>query len=291
MNTDKNIFQEQQLHAIRIADIYNPDVIKRIKSSKNNLVDSKLPLPDSIFNKDIVVQNDPSYNQRYKPFSSKNQRKKKDYLYDDYEVYEENYKYSDSVGENYYSGEKYWKNSKNSRRERVVVNYRKSSDTYSNSNMTSAMKNNKKLNSLFKQKESKEKEGNELIDLEKINKNEVEEIEENSENDKMNDNNSDSNEQKGKRIMNKESRRMKKMFEKQERSRFKFAENPVVCEEKVNIPDYISEIIKKKISLHYFIRKYSFDFDDKLEEELLSNIISDDWIQFIQTLKQNCTVN
>jgi len=198
MNTDKSIFQEQQLHAIRIADIYNPDVIKRIKSALNNIVDSKLPSSESIFTKDIVVQNDPSYNQRYKPYSLKNQRKKKDYQYDDDDVYEENYKYLDSIGETYYSGQKYWKNSKNSRREMVEVNYRKSSDTFSNSKMTSAMKKNKKLNSIYKQKESTEKEGNNLIDLEKVNKKEVEKIEENSENDKMNDNNSDSNEIEGK---------------------------------------------------------------------------------------------
>jgi hypothetical protein len=291
MNTDKSIFQEQQLHAIRIADIYNPDVINRIKTTFNKSICSKFPSPHTIFSKEIVVQNNPSYNNKYKAYSLKNHRKTEDYQYDNYEVYEENYKYFDRNRQNYYSGGKSWKYAKNPRNDREVVNYMKSSDTYSNSNKNSATENNKNLNTLSNNKQSNEKEGNKQINLEMIMKNEVEKIEENSEIIKISENNSDINELVGNYLREKKSYRIKNMFEKQDRSRFKFADSRMANEEIVSIPEYISEIIKRKISLHYFISKYSFDFDDKLEERLLSNKISDDWIQFIQSLKQNCTVN
>ena len=53
LNVNKNIFYKQQLYAIKIADIYNPEAKnKLIKLSKKN---TKLPSPDLIYQNEIVI--------------------------------------------------------------------------------------------------------------------------------------------------------------------------------------------------------------------------------------------
>lgn len=66
LNSNKNIFLEQQIYALKIADIYNPEIKKRLtlKKSKNGL-----PSPDTIYNKEVVKEHDPSFNQKQKMYS------------------------------------------------------------------------------------------------------------------------------------------------------------------------------------------------------------------------------
>lgn len=54
---NKNIFLEQHLYAIRIADIYNPDVKKRLQSVKT--FKTIFPAIHTLYSKDIIRDNDP----------------------------------------------------------------------------------------------------------------------------------------------------------------------------------------------------------------------------------------
>ncbi len=57
LNYNKNIFLEQQYYAIKIADIYHPDIRKKVLNIKK--IKSVFPSPDLIYNKDVVRENDP----------------------------------------------------------------------------------------------------------------------------------------------------------------------------------------------------------------------------------------
>jgi hypothetical protein len=59
LNINKNIFLDQQIYAIKIADLYNPEVRKNIMSNKK--FKTVLPSPETIYNKDIVKEQDPVY--------------------------------------------------------------------------------------------------------------------------------------------------------------------------------------------------------------------------------------
>ena len=63
LNVNKNIFYKQQLYAIKIADIYNPDVKnKLLKQSKKN---TKFPSPDLIYQNEIVIENEKYYKNSF----------------------------------------------------------------------------------------------------------------------------------------------------------------------------------------------------------------------------------
>ena len=57
LNLNKNIFYEQQLYAIKIADIYNPEVKKRLLLGKNKK--TMFPSTDLIYQNEIVLDNEP----------------------------------------------------------------------------------------------------------------------------------------------------------------------------------------------------------------------------------------
>ena len=57
LNVNKNIFYEQQLYAIKIADIYNPEVKKRLLLGKNKK--TMFPSTDLIYQNEIVLDNEP----------------------------------------------------------------------------------------------------------------------------------------------------------------------------------------------------------------------------------------
>ncbi len=63
LNVNKNIFYKQQLYAIKIADIYNPEVKnKLLKLSKKN---TKFPSPDLIYQNEIVIENEKTYKSSF----------------------------------------------------------------------------------------------------------------------------------------------------------------------------------------------------------------------------------
>lgn len=62
LNGNKNIFVEQQLYAIKIADLYNPEVKSRLmKLSEKRPYVPVLPSSESVYFKNIVKENDPIY--------------------------------------------------------------------------------------------------------------------------------------------------------------------------------------------------------------------------------------
>ena len=60
LNVNKNIFYEQQLYAIKIADIYNPEVRKKLLLGAKNKK-TMFPSTDLIFKSEVVIENDPIY--------------------------------------------------------------------------------------------------------------------------------------------------------------------------------------------------------------------------------------
>ena len=58
LNVNKNIFYEQQLFAIKIADIYNPEIKKKLLLGGKNK-NTMFPSTDLIYKSDIVIENEP----------------------------------------------------------------------------------------------------------------------------------------------------------------------------------------------------------------------------------------
>ena len=62
MNGNKNIFIEQQLYAIKIADLYNPEIKSKLMMiAEKRQYQSILPCPESVYDKEIVKENDPIF--------------------------------------------------------------------------------------------------------------------------------------------------------------------------------------------------------------------------------------
>jgi hypothetical protein len=64
LNSNKNIFMEQQLYAIKIGDIYNADIKKRLLVAKK--VKSAFPAGETIYSKDVVREMDPARSTKAK---------------------------------------------------------------------------------------------------------------------------------------------------------------------------------------------------------------------------------
>ena len=61
MNSNKNIFYEQQLLAIEILDLYNSEVKRSLCNKNKKKLKCVFPSIDSIYSKDIVIESDPAY--------------------------------------------------------------------------------------------------------------------------------------------------------------------------------------------------------------------------------------
>lgn len=87
MNTNKNIFYEQQILAMSIANIFNKDIKKKLKvvSKKKSI----FPSIDSIYNKEIIKENDPD-NKTNTSASSKKTYNMNEYN-DSYSYYDDDY--------------------------------------------------------------------------------------------------------------------------------------------------------------------------------------------------------
>jgi len=60
MNSNKNIFYEQQLLAMKLLDVFNPEVRERLNSlGEKSKMKRVLPAPENIYSKDIVKERDP----------------------------------------------------------------------------------------------------------------------------------------------------------------------------------------------------------------------------------------
>lgn len=111
MNSNTSIFYEQQLLAMKLADIFNPEVKKKIKTvNKKKCI---FPTPDTIYSKDIVLEQSPDYeatnsssnsSSYHKYYDNYNSNYKKKYNENDY--YSNNYyKRYDNYNDDYYKNE------------------------------------------------------------------------------------------------------------------------------------------------------------------------------------------
>jgi len=62
LSSNKNLFYIQQLYAIKIANIYNPEVKKKIMAFANKSANSVFPSPDQIYENEVVIENQPKNN-------------------------------------------------------------------------------------------------------------------------------------------------------------------------------------------------------------------------------------
>lgn len=107
MNSNTNIFYEQQLLAMKIADIFNSEIKKKLKNI-NTKKKCILPTTDSIYVKDIVIEQNNTYND-YKFYEnnsnfSKYKKKYNDEYYDNY-YKNSKYEYQDEDGDCFYENQ------------------------------------------------------------------------------------------------------------------------------------------------------------------------------------------
>lgn len=91
MSTNKNIFHEQQLLAIKVADLYNQEIKKKLIAPKK--YKSVLPSTEMLYEKEVVLENDPEGHYKKKRFYSDGNGGKfrKKYEYEDQESYYQDY--------------------------------------------------------------------------------------------------------------------------------------------------------------------------------------------------------
>ena len=69
LNSNKTNFHLQHSYAIKIADVYNPEVKKKLMSSKKGK--TVFPSPDLIYRSIFVIENDPNYHKDFIPTHKK----------------------------------------------------------------------------------------------------------------------------------------------------------------------------------------------------------------------------
>ena len=246
MNSNTNIFYEQQILAMKLADIFNTEVKKKLKTiSKKKSI---FPSTDTIYGKDIVIEQESNISTGTKFYSSSSANKyKKKYNEDYYNYYDryENYnefnnnenELSRQKSESFskYMNEDIDKNSKFISKSKSPITIKKKITT------SSVSPNQKKISLDIKGKEISQKENN-LTPIVT----------------------------------------QKKFYYNRERSRFDFVKN----ENDSNlVPQHVTDLICKKISRHSFFKKFFSEFEKKnindciyFEKELKKK---DSWSEFI----------
>ena len=234
--SNKVIFTQQHSYAIKIADIYNPEVKKRILSQKKGK--TVFPSPDIIYRTITVIDKDKKLN------NSKAKKSNND--------------------------------NKNEMNNKGKIN--------------SPLKENK-INKEIKEKITKYKSYNEEESYE-----EEEEGEENEDYEDEEDKSSNSNEDKNKKpnnnnsttkndTLNIQNNKKQKLFLNRDKSRFDFCIKNNEEKNNIVVPEYILNIIDKKIKSYNLTKYMQTKLIDKifLNESIKNNneIINDEWTKFI----------
>ena len=234
--SNKVIFTQQHSYAIKIADIYNPEVKKRILSQKKGK--TVFPSPDIIYRTITVIDKDKKLN------NSKAKKSNND--------------------------------NKNEMNNKGKIN--------------SPLKENK-INKEIKEKITKYKSYNEEESYE-----EEEEGEENEDYEDEEDKSSNSNEDKNKKpnnnnsttkndTLNIQNNKKQKLFLNRDKSRFDFCIKNNEEKNNIVVPEYILNIIDKKIKSYNLTKYMQSKLIDKifLNESIKNNneIINDEWTKFI----------
>jgi CCR4-NOT transcription complex subunit 4 len=297
MNSNTNIFYEQQLLAMKIGDIFNIEIKKKLKNT-NPKKKCIFPTTESIYTKDIVLEQNNEYNN-YRNFDSSFKNKKK-YNDDYYNNYYGNTKYSDYQKDYFYEeecdnfltrekSENFTSNKKYS-----ISNKKAKPNFESDEGSTAKFISKSKSPITTKKKNIPDEElspGKVLMNSVSPKKIEMGEVIEKNSTDHDN---------------TKPSPPLKKLYRKRDESRFSFAKSPINKSEPILnsnnittikesdekekiydeiVPDYVCDVICKKISRHTFFKKFDKYFIEKenqdylfFEKELKQN---DSWSKFI----------
>ena len=279
LNSNKTIFAKQHSYAIKIADIYNPEVKKKILNMKKGK--TVFPSPDLIYRSTFVIENNP-YNKK------KSNSKKK--IFDNNNNIIPNYIKSNNNNNN---NNNLVTNFYEKKTENIIKDYTKS--TFSNNNKNN-YKNNNENNNILKNIEKNNNipeniniDINNLTNIKKItnSKNSINTESTNTSKEELYENNilkentnNNLNENK-----NNNNNNNNKLFLSKQISRFNFQDKNLNYNDSVNVPIHIQQLINKKINLHRLTQYMHQNVIDKvLENEILNNNINtkkDDWIQFI----------
>ncbi len=281
MNSNKNIFYEQQLFAIKIADIYNPEIRKKIMNYSNKKSKTFLPSPESIFNKDIVIDNDLDNKNNYKKsnkyYNSSYSNNRGYYNYYDDDYYEE-----DDYNDGYYY---------DSKKDDDGL-YKSFSDNF----------NNKNSNKLNNSSNSSEKDKIDKKDTKKDNKDfsssgGLKDFKEFSKDitpsksihflnygfDKLNTDPETPTSEKLKKYFNR-----KELYRKRDKSRFNFvSEIDKNHDENIIVPDYINDLICDKVSKITFFKIFKAKLGlDNSTSILNKESKTDNWAQFLLSCQE-----
>lgn len=149
MNSHTSIFYDQQLLAIKLADIYNTEIKKRLKTlSKKKTV---FPTTESIYSRDVVMELNPIKEESvYKNASQKNKKKYNDEYYNNYFTNE--YDNTNNNSNNYAFSNKKALGSSN----KFIVEYdKKESENHSDNNYQLVREKSENLSSLLNKSNKK----------------------------------------------------------------------------------------------------------------------------------------
>jgi len=278
LNSNKTIFAKQHSYAIKIADIYNPEVKKKILSMKKGK--TVFPPPDLIYRSIFVIENNPYNNNKILNKKKSNSKKK---LFENNNNNITNYIKTNNNNNNVINTNLVT-NFYEKKTENIIKDYVKSTfsinnkNNYENSNENNKEKNDNipeninieinNINNIKNMTNSKNSINTESTNTSKEEPNENNVLKENI-NNNLNDINNNNN----------------KLFLSKQISRFNFKDKNLNYNDSVNVPIHIQQLVNKKINLHRLTQYMHQNVIDKvLENEILNNNINtkkDDWIQFI----------
>ncbi len=302
---------DQQVYAMKIADIFDPDVKKKIISSINKKIKTIFPSPDKLYLKDIVKKNEvhltplqiqiaiQSNTTQINPYlvtgnnNLNNDRIRKSNSSTKRRSFEEDMQTITTPVKNKKHNSKYQYIEKTiTSNSDLFINYLKIEEEIDKSKYDITILN-KNINNLENDINSNEstsicsKDENNSLKLNNINnevkKEEKENIISSDYIDIIKFNSNKSN------LIN-------KLYSRRESSRFEFVNkeiyknneinkdlNTITNTNEINVPDFVYEIIKKKVSRHKFTKNINFDEDILYKESILVKELNDSnsWAEYI----------
>ena len=279
LNSNKNLFIAQQQYAIKLANIYNVNVKKTLMEFKNKNYNSVFPSPDTIYNNQIVIDNDPKRikNNNNNNNNSYNYGLKRKNIYINKSKSKDKYrKSSKSIGNKINTNNNIINNNNNNNNNNNIINIQTQS--------------NQKLNKIpIPKKALITNNNNNIINSNNNNNNN------NNSNEKNNINclktikpsDSDLNctftttnttfiSKSNENILNISSDKIKLLFSRKEKSRFDFVENTNINKKRdeIIIPDFIRKITDKACNMIPLTKYYKnnnfindiFLYKDELNE-------------------------
>ena len=253
LSSNKIIFAQQHDYAEKIADIYNPEVKRRILASKKGK--TIFPSPDTIYN--IINVDDKNVISKNNNNISKNKK--------------------NSINKNNENSSN--NNKKNSPAKGNKINKEISNNKYENNNKNNNNNNDESYEDEEDEEEEEEdeipKEDNKTSNISEEKKNKTKTN--NSNNNSININNNKNNEKIDKR---------KKLFLNREKSRFDFCVKNNEGNTSISVPKHILNLINKKINLYNLTKYMQQKVIDKifLKESIIDNNnkeSNDEWTKFI----------